>query len=121
MDKVLFTTPRYAQPGLSLYTHAKICTKIAGNCWQYVSSSTYWIPKNLICKTLLRFKPQIAGETEVKAQIKLRFRTSTGVPVVVSRSFQVTPPACHGLLARLLAELSCFGILLADSGVGGHR
>lgn len=32
---------------------------------------------------------QIIGESEVKAQIKLRFRTSTGVPVVVARSFQV--------------------------------
>ena len=33
---------------------------------------------------------QIAGETEVKAQIKLRFRTNTGQPVVIIRSFQVT-------------------------------
>ena len=33
--------------------------------------------------------PQIAHETEVKAQIKLRFSTSTGQPVVVVRCFQV--------------------------------
>ncbi len=29
------------------------------------------------------------GETEVKAQITLRFNTATGAPVVVVRSFQV--------------------------------
>lgn len=33
---------------------------------------------------------QVAGETEVKAQIKLRFRTATSQPVVVIRTFQVT-------------------------------
>jgi DNA repair protein RAD50 len=33
--------------------------------------------------------PKVAGETEVRAQIKLRFRTATGAPVVVCRSFQV--------------------------------
>jgi hypothetical protein len=33
---------------------------------------------------------QVAHETEVKAQIKLRFVTSSGQPVVVVRSFQVT-------------------------------
>lgn len=33
--------------------------------------------------------PQIAGESEVKAQVKLRFKTSTGMPVVVARSYQV--------------------------------
>lgn len=32
------------------------------------------------------------GETEVKAQIKLRFNTATGAPVVVVRSFQVCHP-----------------------------
>lgn len=32
---------------------------------------------------------QVAGETEVKAQIKLRFRTKAGAPVVVCRSFSV--------------------------------
>jgi hypothetical protein len=32
---------------------------------------------------------QVAHETEVKAQIKLRFVTSNGQPVVVVRSFQV--------------------------------
>lgn len=33
---------------------------------------------------------QVAGETEVKAQIKLRFITGAGQPVVVIRSFQLT-------------------------------
>lgn len=35
--------------------------------------------------------PKVAGETEVKAQIKLRFRTQSGAPVVVARSFLVRP------------------------------
>ncbi|DBB04466.1 hypothetical protein WJX77_008210 [Trebouxia sp. C0004] len=34
--------------------------------------------------------PKVAGETEVKAQIKLRFRTATSQPVVVIRTFQLT-------------------------------
>uniref|UniRef100_A0A1D2A4U2 DNA repair protein RAD50 n=1 Tax=Auxenochlorella protothecoides TaxID=3075 RepID=A0A1D2A4U2_AUXPR len=34
--------------------------------------------------------PKVAGETEVKAQIKLRFITGAGQPVVVIRSFQLT-------------------------------
>ncbi|KIZ02464.1 DNA repair protein RAD50 [Monoraphidium neglectum] len=34
--------------------------------------------------------PKVAGETEVKAQIKLRFRTALGAPVVVCRSFQLS-------------------------------
>lgn len=34
--------------------------------------------------------PKVAGETEVKAQIKLRFHTGGGVPVTVVRSFQLT-------------------------------
>ena len=33
---------------------------------------------------------QVAGETEVKAQIKLRFIASTRQPVVIIRSFQLT-------------------------------
>ena len=32
---------------------------------------------------------QVAGELEVKAQIKLRINTATGQPVVIIRSFQV--------------------------------
>eukprot|EP00891_Asterochloris_glomerata_P005919 jgi/Astpho2/5919/gw1.00080.120.1_t len=34
--------------------------------------------------------PKVAGETEVKAQIKLRFRTATSQPVVINRTFQLT-------------------------------
>ncbi|KAI7835827.1 hypothetical protein COHA_010280 [Chlorella ohadii] len=34
--------------------------------------------------------PKVAGETEVKAQIKLRFMTSNRQPVVIIRSFQLT-------------------------------
>lgn len=36
------------------------------------------------------FTQQVAGETEVKAQIKLRFITATRQPVVIIRSFQLT-------------------------------
>lgn len=32
---------------------------------------------------------QVAGESEIKAQIKLRFKTATGQPVVILRAFQV--------------------------------
>lgn len=32
---------------------------------------------------------QVAGESEVKAQIKLRVRTAQGAPVVIVRSFQL--------------------------------
>ena len=35
---------------------------------------------------------QIAGETEVKAVIRLRFRTYRGEPIVVIRTFQVCQP-----------------------------
>eukprot|EP00898_Chlorokybus_atmophyticus_P003192 jgi/Chlat1/3874/Chrsp26S04017 len=37
--------------------------------------------------------PKIAGETEVKAQIRLRFRSISGKPVVCVRSFQLTQKA----------------------------
>ncbi len=42
----------------------------------------------------LRLGAQVRGETEVKAQIKLRFRSKTGSPVVVIRSFQVGSLLC---------------------------
>lgn len=47
---------------------------------------------------------QVAGETEVKAQIKLRFLTATRQPVVVIRSFQVCGPAPVAWLLQLLEE-----------------
>ena len=37
--------------------------------------------------------PKVADATEVKAQIKLRFRNVTGKPFVVIRSFQLTQKA----------------------------
>ena len=46
------------------------------------------------CVRLCVICVQVAGETEVKGQIKLRFLTSTGQPVVVVRSFQVLPCMC---------------------------
>lgn len=36
---------------------------------------------------------QVAGETETKAQIKLRFKTAAGKDVVCIRSFQLTQKA----------------------------
>jgi hypothetical protein len=36
---------------------------------------------------------QVAGETEVKAQIKLRIRTAQGAPIVIVRSFQLVQKA----------------------------
>ncbi len=64
----------------------------------------------LVCPAL-----QVAGETEVKAQIKLRFRTATSQPVVIIRTFQVMP-CCSGRLspplqlavgAEPLSDLHC--------------
>jgi DNA repair protein RAD50 len=49
---------------------------------------------------------QIAGESEVKAQIKLRFRTATGQPVVILRAFQVCT-LCMDTSIRLSAMLAC--------------
>ena len=46
---------------------------------------------------------QVAGETEVKAQIKLRIRTAAGVPVVIIRSFLVR----LNLIFCKLMEIPC--------------
>lgn len=47
----------------------------------------------IVLKVMLSRKPdtaaQCSGETEVKAQIKLRFVTAAGMSVVAIRSFQV--------------------------------
>ena len=39
------------------------------------------------------YKMQVAGETETKGQIKLRFKTAAGKDVVCIRSFQLTQKA----------------------------
>jgi len=39
--------------------------------------------------TIATTPPQMANETDIKAQIKLRFYTGSKQPVVVLRSFQV--------------------------------
>ena len=44
---------------------------------------------------------QIAGDSEVKAQIKLRINTATSQPVVIIRSFQVRLQLQHLLKMRL--------------------
>lgn len=33
---------------------------------------------------------RVAGEREVKAQIKLQFKSVTGTPIIVTRSLQLT-------------------------------
>lgn len=43
--------------------------------------------------SLFLFCYQVAGETETKAQIKLRFKTAAGKDVVCIRSFQLTQKA----------------------------
>lgn len=42
---------------------------------------------------MFSFCYQVAGETETKAQIKLRFKTAAGKDVVCIRSFQLTQKA----------------------------
>ena len=44
-----------------------------------------------------RYVLQIAGDSEVKAQIKLRINTATSQPVVIIRSFQVCLHLWHPL------------------------
>ena len=46
---------------------------------------------------------KVAGETEVKAQIKLRFRTATSQPVVVIRTFQVS--MVRGLITTMVQAI----------------
>ena len=50
------------------------------------SAKHLFVRSLLVCLAL-----QVAGETEVKAQIKLRFSTATKQPVVIIRTFQVVP------------------------------
>ncbi|GLC38034.1 DNA repair protein rad50 [Pleodorina starrii] len=51
--------------------------------------------------------PKVAGETEVKAQIKLSFRTAAGQPIYVTRSFQLTQKKTALQFKSLDAVLSC--------------
>jgi hypothetical protein len=53
---------------------------------------------------LLLAVSQVAGESEVKAQIKLRLRTSTQMPFVVVRSFQVI---LHVLVTTCCRHMQC--------------
>lgn len=68
-------------------------------CVLFSSSATCTQPYALNCKHVVctmscclhqTWFAQVAHETEVKAQIKLRFITSSGQPVVVVRSFQLS-------------------------------
>ncbi|KXZ56897.1 hypothetical protein GPECTOR_1g809 [Gonium pectorale] len=51
--------------------------------------------------------PKVAGESEVKAQIKLSFKTATGQPIYVTRSFQLTQKKTALQFKSLDAVLSC--------------
>ena len=64
---------------------------------QHAASSKHPVVRSL----LVRLALQVAGETEVKAQIKLRFSTATGQPVVIVRSFQVVPHCSRRLCSPL--------------------
>ncbi len=54
---------------------------------------------------------QVAGETEVKGQVKLQFRTATGVPVIVTRSYLVS--VAPKLPASSLAPSTATGMPLS--------
>jgi hypothetical protein len=45
------------------------------------------------CHRYVAAAAQVAGEPEVKAQIKLRIRTAQGAPIVIVRSFQLVQKA----------------------------
>jgi DNA repair protein RAD50 len=53
-------------------------------------ATTGELPPNTRSGQAFIHDPKVAGETEIKAQIKLRFSTATGQPVVIIRSFQLT-------------------------------
>lgn len=53
-------------------------------------SCTGELPPNTRSGQSFIHDPKISGDSEVKAQIKLRFLTSTRQPVIVIRSFQLT-------------------------------
>ncbi|KAK9807149.1 hypothetical protein WJX73_000402 [Symbiochloris irregularis] len=48
------------------------------------------LPPNVKSGQSFIHDPKIAGETEVKAQIKLRIRNANGSPIVIIRAFQLT-------------------------------
>lgn len=56
---------------------------------------------------------QIAGETEVKALIKLRLRKADGSSLVVSRSFMLVQVLHHFACSCLCTQFSCLFCSLA--------
>ncbi len=72
--------PPNTRNGQSFIHDPKACLHC---CFCQISSGTLQHEASMSCVL------QVAGETEVKAQIKLRFRTATSQPVVVIRTFQV--------------------------------
>lgn len=52
--------------------------------------------------------PKIAGEREVKAQIKLRFRSVNGKPIVCTRSLQLTQKANKKEMKTLESALQTY-------------
>lgn len=51
------------------------------------------LQRSCLCNLRLFIIYQVAGETETKGQIKLRFKTTAGRDVVCIRSFQLTQKA----------------------------
>lgn len=50
---------------------------------------------------------QVAGETEVKGQVKLQFRTATGVPVIVTRSYMVSAAPAMPVSCLAPSAMTC--------------
>ncbi len=71
--------PPNTRNGQSFVHDPKACLRC---CFCQFSTGTLQHEASMSCAL------QVAGETEVKAQIKLRFRTATSQPVVVIRTFQ---------------------------------
>lgn len=74
-------------PGNGLEMNDGYCgLKLLQGCWHN------FLP-GVLLHYLFLWDVQVAGETETKGQIKLRFKTAAGKDVVCIRSFQLTQKA----------------------------
>lgn len=77
---------------LEAVIYAKIIFFTA-NKWDFISFSILFFFEEILRLTFPHLPLQVAGETETKGQIKLRFKTAAGKDVVCIRSFQLTQKA----------------------------
>ena len=77
-----------SRPGCFLTDFASFACQTIIECLK--QACTGELPPNTRSGQSFIHDPKVAGETEVKAQIKLRFLTSARQPVVIIRSFQLT-------------------------------